>query len=164
MLPDVCEGKIRWKGCVLVGAGPYEGIGSTLAFSLGDCTIGTSYVTHTSCILCIIHHIRALAPKLASLRKAMHTCSCGKCMWHKHTHLDYLLLCIYAHTVCFNVFEQRCEKKNLHGRDVNKASHPFVPIKTQLHIRRDGTRNQMRRPLNQWFADYYCAFGCFKLP
>ena len=55
-------------------------IGSTLAFPLGDCTIGTSYVIHTPRILWIIHHIHALAPKLASLGKAMHICSCGKCM------------------------------------------------------------------------------------
>lgn len=119
--------------CVFVGLNMVsEEIGSTLAFPLGDCTVGTSYVTHTACILCIIHHIHALATKLALLGKAMHMCSCGKCMWQKHTCLNYPF------------------PRGSWG--VNEASHSFAPITTKLHICRDGTRNQMWLPLNQWFA------------
>lgn len=96
----VCGGNI-WRKRVRVGRNrPYEGTGSTLAFPLGDCTVGTSYVSHTACILCIIHHIHAHDPKLALLGKAIHICPCGKCMWHKHTCLSYLFQCIHVCTVC----------------------------------------------------------------
>jgi len=57
MIPSVsyAEGKYsKWGrvGGVGVNNRPCKGIGST--FPLADCTIGTSYVTHTTCILCVI--------------------------------------------------------------------------------------------------------------
>ncbi len=140
-------GKI-WRKRMRVGRNrPYEGIGSILAFPLGDCTVGTSYVSHTTCILCIIHHIHALDPKLALLGKAMHICSCGKCMWHKHACMNYLFPCIHVCTVCINVLMQRWNKKILPGWGVNEASHSFIAIKTKLHICMASTRNQMWLPL-----------------
>lgn len=108
MRPDVLyvEGKYGQKECVLVGTG------STLAYPLGDCTVGTSYVTHTACIPCIIHHIHALAPKLALLGKS----NAHLLMWKMHVaqrHMPELPVPVYSCLHClYQCIHTTVEEKN----------------------------------------------------
>ena len=101
MLPDVFVrgGKLRQQRVCVSRNRPCNEIGNTLGFSLEACTLGTSYVTHTACILCIIHHIHELAPKLASLAKS----NAHLLMWKMHvtqTHTPELSVSVYSCLHC----------------------------------------------------------------
>lgn len=138
-----------------------DGNCSPLAFPPGDCTIGSSYCAHTACILCIIYQMLALASKLVLLGKAMHICWCEKCMWHKCVPEVSVSMYSCLHCLCHCI--HTVEEKKIAWLSCERGA--TLPIKTKLHICRDGTQNQMWLLLNQWFAiTITAAFGYFNLP